>query len=38
MFASLLSFLGDFVASIGSQGCVMLYMDEPKMPKSLLNK
>ena len=38
MFASLLSALGAFVANIGSQGCLFLYMDEPKAPKSLIEK
>ena len=38
MFASLLSFLGDFAATLGSQGCMMLLMDEPKMPKSLIER
>ena len=38
MFAALLSWLGNLSASMGTQACVILYMDEPKMPKSLLNK
>ena len=29
---------GGFAATLGSQGCVMLYMDEPKMPKSLIER
>ena len=36
MFASLLSALGAFAANIGSQGCLILYLDEPKMPASMI--
>jgi len=38
MFASLFSALGAFAANLGSQGCVILIMDEPKMPKALIEK
>lgn len=38
MFASLLSFIGSFAASFGSQGCVFLLMDEPEMPRALIEK
>ena len=38
MLASLLSVLGSFAATLGTQGCVMLFLDEPKMPKSLIEK
>lgn len=38
MFANLLSALGAFVANIGSQGCIFLYMDEPEMPRALIEK
>lgn len=38
MFASLLSFIGSFAASFGSQGCVFLFMDEPEMPRALIEK
>ena len=38
MFASLLSALGAFVANIGSQGCLILLMDEPEMPRALIEK
>lgn len=38
MFASLLALLGDFAASFGAQGCVLLIADEPKMPKSLIER
>lgn len=38
MFANVLTFLGNFAASLGTQACILLLIDEPKMPKSLLNK
>ena len=38
MFASLLSALGAFAANLSSQGCLFLVADEPKMPKSLIEK
>lgn len=38
MFASLLSWIGSFAASTGTKACLILFSDEPKMPKSLLNK
>lgn len=38
MLASLLSALGSFAANLGSQGCLMLIVDEPKMPKALIEK
>lgn len=38
MFASLLSLLGSLAAINGSKTCPVLFMDEPKMPKCLLNK
>jgi len=38
MFASLLSLIGSFAATIGSQGCSLLLMDEPKMPRALIEK
>ena len=37
-FASLLSAIGAFAANLGSQGCILLYMDEPKMPRALIEK
>ena len=37
MFANLLSLIGSFAATLGSHGCVVLIVDEPKMPKSLIN-
>lgn len=38
MFASLLSLIGSFAATIGTQGCIFLIADEPKMPKALIEK
>lgn len=38
MLANLLALLGSLAATIGTQGCIILIADEPKMPKSLLNK
>ena len=34
--ASILSFLGAAVASTGSNACIVVMMDEPKCPKSLI--
>lgn len=36
LFASMLSFFGISAASVGSQGCTFLWLDEPKCPKSLI--
>ena len=38
MFASLLSWIGSFAAATGTKACVVWLVDEPKMPKSMLNK
>ena len=38
MFAALLSMLGELTASMGTKASVLWFADEPKMPKSLLNK
>ena len=38
MFTSFLSWLGELSAVLGTKACVVWYMDEPKMPRSLLNK
>jgi len=38
MFASLMSLIGSFTASLGSQGCSYLIMDEPKAPKALIER
>ena len=36
--ANILSSIGNFAASFGTQGCWHLFMDEPEMPKSLIEK
>lgn len=38
MFANLLSLIGSFVATLGTQGCAFLIFDEPKMPNSLIER
>lgn len=38
LFSSIMAVLGAFVATIGTSACPLLIFDEPKMPKSLLNK
>ncbi|MBQ8193090.1 MAG: cyclic lactone autoinducer peptide [Bacilli bacterium] len=38
MFTSLLSWLGSLSANLGTKACLVWFSDEPKMPKSLLNK
>ena len=38
MFAGLLSWIGSLSASAGTKACILWFSDEPKMPKSLLNK
>lgn len=38
MLASLLSWIGSMSASAGTKACLVWFADEPKMPKSLLNK
>lgn len=34
--ASILSFLGAAVATTGSNACILIVMDEPECPKSLI--
>ena len=38
MFAGLLNWIGSLSAKAGTKACLVWYVDEPKMPKSLLNK
>ena len=38
MLANLLALLGSLAATVGTQGCCLFILDEPKMPNSLLNK
>lgn len=34
--ASVLATFGSFIANIGSQACVLVIVDEPECPKSLI--
>ena len=36
--AKLLAKLGSGASNTGTQACVFLFLDEPKMPKSLIEK
>lgn len=36
LFASLMSVVGMGAANVGSQGCMYIFLDELKMPKSLI--
>lgn len=36
MLATILSFIGSIAANAGTSGCLALFLDEPKMPKSLI--
>lgn len=38
MFTAFLSWLGELSATMGTKASLLWYVDEPKMPKSLLNK
>lgn len=38
LFANIFASLGALVATAGTVACPLLICDEPKMPKSLLNK
>ena len=38
LFYSVLAAVGAVAATLGTQGCMIFVFDEPKMPKSLLNK
>lgn len=38
LLAAALGFMGGFVSTTGTQGCNFLLADEPKMPKSLIEK
>ena len=37
LVAKILAVLGAVAATVGTQGCTLVIIDEPKMPKSLLN-
>ncbi|MBR3162173.1 MAG: cyclic lactone autoinducer peptide [Bacilli bacterium] len=36
--ADILAAIGNGAAATGTQGCMLLFIDEPKMPKALLEK
>lgn len=36
--ASVLTVLGTVAATVGTQGCWLLFFDEPKMPRHLIEK
>ena len=38
LFAKLAAGLGALVAATAAAGCIIIYVDEPEMPKSMLNK
>ena len=38
IIATILAAIGNGAATTGTQGCFILFFDEPKMPKSLLEK
>lgn len=38
MLAAFLSWVGSLSASVGTKASIFWFLDEPKMPKSLLNK
>lgn len=38
LFVSIISALGALVAATATQGCIYVWIDEPVMPKSMLEK
>lgn len=38
LFISLVSAIGALVAASATSGCIMVWIDEPSMPKSMLEK
>lgn len=38
LFATLASLVGGAVSTLGANGCIMFYIDEPECPKSLIEK
>lgn len=38
LFVSIVTALGALVAATATQGCLLIYIDEPVMPKSMLEK
>ena len=38
LFVSIVTALGALVAATATQGCLWIYVDEPTLPKSMLEK
>lgn len=38
LFVSLISAVGTLVAASATSGCIMVWVDEPTMPKSMLER
>ncbi len=38
LFVSIVSALGALVAATATSGCIYIWIDEPKMPKAMLEK
>lgn len=38
LFADLLAAIGSAAATAGTQGCLIWFMDEPKMPRHMIKK
>ncbi len=38
LFATLASLVGGAVSTLGANGCIVLFLDEPKCPKNLIEK
>lgn len=38
LFVSAAALIGAALATIGTAGCIMVWIDEPKMPKCLIEK
>lgn len=38
LFVSLASFVGGLLSSVGTAGCVIMFIDEPIMPSHLIEK
>lgn len=36
LFANLMASVGSFLAGLGSQACIVVIVDEPECPKSLI--
>lgn len=36
LFATITATLGEFLATIATAGCLIVYVDEPEMPESML--